>query len=72
MAEALVAGCIIPAMANIQLGDLVFDVETVFMFPWAIRYRQLALFGLIEMVIFLAILIFGYVYAWKRGALEWV
>ncbi len=51
---------------------LVFDVETVFMFPWAIRYRQLALFGLIEMAIFLAILIFGYVYAWKRGALEWV
>ena len=51
---------------------LVFDVETVFMFPWAVRYRQLALFGFIEMVIFLAILIFGYVYAWKRGALEWV
>ena len=51
---------------------VIFDVETVFMFPWAIRYKQLALFGLIEMVIFLAILIFGYVYAWKRGALEWV
>ncbi|NKB87526.1 MAG: NADH-quinone oxidoreductase subunit A [Acidobacteria bacterium] len=51
---------------------LIFDVETVFMFPWAIRYKQLALFGLIEMVIFLGILIVGYVYAWKRGALEWV
>jgi NADH-quinone oxidoreductase subunit A len=51
---------------------LVFDIETVFMFPWAIRFKQLALFGLIEMVIFLAILIFGYIYAWKRGALEWV
>ncbi len=51
---------------------LVFDVETVFMFPWAIRYRQLGLFGLIEMAIFVAILIFGYIYAWKRGALEWV
>lgn len=51
---------------------LVFDVETVFLFPWAIRYKQLALFGFIEMLIFLAILIVGYVYAWKRGALEWV
>ena len=51
---------------------LVFDVETVFMFPWAVQYRALALFGLIEMVIFLAILIVGYIYAWKRGALEWV
>lgn len=51
---------------------LVFDVETVFLFPWAIRYRQLALFGFIEMLIFLAILVFGYVYAWKRKALEWV
>lgn len=50
---------------------LIFDVETVFLFPWAIRYDQLALFGFIEMVIFLAILIFGYFYAWKRGALEW-
>ncbi|MFQ5743841.1 MAG: NADH-quinone oxidoreductase subunit A [Acidobacteriota bacterium] len=51
---------------------LVFDVETVFLFPWAVQYRQLALFGLVEMVIFLAILVLGYVYAWKRGALEWV
>lgn len=51
---------------------LIFDVETIFLFPWAIRYRQLALFGFIEMFVFIAILIFGYFYAWKRGALEWV
>jgi len=51
---------------------LVFDVETVFLFPWAIRYRQLALFGFVEMLVFLAILVFGYVYAWRRKALEWV
>lgn len=51
---------------------LIFDVETVFLFPWAVQFRQLALFGFIEMVIFVAILVFGYVYAWKRGALEWV
>ncbi len=51
---------------------LIFDVETVFLFPWAVQFRSLALFGFIEMLIFLAILIVGYVYAWKRGALEWV
>ncbi len=51
---------------------LIFDVETVFLFPWAVQFRQLALFGFIEMTIFIAILVFGYVYAWKRGALEWV
>jgi NADH-quinone oxidoreductase subunit A len=51
---------------------LIFDVETVFLFPWAVQYRSLALFGFIEMFIFIAILIFGYAYAWKRGALEWV
>ena len=50
---------------------LVFDVETIFLFPWAVSYRQLGLFGFIEMLIFLAILIFGYFYAWRRGALEW-
>jgi len=51
---------------------LIFDVETVFLFPWAVQFKQLALFGFIEMVIFIAILVFGYAYAWKRGALEWV
>jgi NADH-quinone oxidoreductase subunit A len=50
---------------------VVFDVETVFLFPWAVMFERLALFGFIEMVVFLAILIVGYVYAWKRGALEW-
>ena len=51
---------------------VVFDVETVFLFPWAVKYRALGLFGFMEMVIFLAILVLGYVYAWKKGALEWV
>jgi NADH-quinone oxidoreductase subunit A len=49
----------------------VFDVETIFLFPWAILLDKLALFGFIEMVLFLAILIVGYFYAWKRGALQW-
>jgi NADH-quinone oxidoreductase subunit A len=51
---------------------VVFDVETVFMFPWAVIMDKLALFGLIEMVVFLFILIVGYAYAWRQGALEWV
>jgi len=50
---------------------VVFDVETVFMFPWAVIMKQLALFGLIEMIVFLFILVVGYFYAWKQGALEW-
>ncbi len=50
---------------------VVFDVETVFLFPWAVMLKRLALFGLVEMFVFLAILVVGYVYAWKRGALEW-
>lgn len=51
---------------------VVFDVETIFLFPWAIMFNKLALFGFIEMVVFLAILITGYIYIWNRGALRWV
>jgi NADH-quinone oxidoreductase subunit A len=50
---------------------ILFDIEVVFFIPWAISFRQLGLFGLIEMMIFIAILLVGYIYAWKRGALEW-
>ena len=50
---------------------VVFDVETIFLFPWAVQYRQLAWFGFIEMMVFLVILLVGYLYAWGRGALEW-
>ena len=51
---------------------VIFDVETIFLFPWAVKYRELALFGLLEMTVFIAILVVGYAYAWKKGALEWV
>jgi len=51
---------------------VVFDVETIFLFPWAVKYRALGLFGFVEMVIFLGILLVGYAYAWRKGALEWV
>jgi NADH-quinone oxidoreductase subunit A len=50
---------------------LVFDVETVFLFPWAIQMKELALFGLIEIGIFLFLLLFGYGYIWSKGALTW-
>jgi NADH-quinone oxidoreductase subunit A len=50
---------------------ILFDIEVVFFLPWAIVFRQLGVFGLIEMIIFIAILLAGYVYAWKKGALEW-
>lgn len=51
---------------------VIFDVETIFLFPWAILYSQFPLFLFIEMMIFLGILIVGYFYVWKKGALEWV
>ena len=50
---------------------VVFDVETIFLFPWAVMFDKLALFGFIEMLVFLFILIVGYVYVWNRGALDW-
>ncbi len=51
---------------------VIFDVETIFLFPWAVKYKVLGLFGLVEMGIFILILVVGYAYAWKKGALEWV
>src|SRR5205823_2071025 len=51
---------------------VIFDVETVFMFPWAVIFNKLLLFGLIEMIVFIFILVVGYYYAWQKGALEWV
>ncbi len=50
---------------------LLFDVEVVFLFPWAVQYEQLGLFGFIEMMLFIGILLVGYFYAWRKGALEW-
>jgi NADH-quinone oxidoreductase subunit A len=50
---------------------LLFDVEAAFLFPWAIVYRELGLFGFVEMMIFIAVVMAGFVYVWKKGALEW-
>ena len=51
---------------------VIFDVETIFLLPWAIQYNVLGLFGLIEMLVFLAILIVGYIWVFRQGALKWV
>ena len=50
---------------------LLFDIEAVFLFPWAVVYRDLKMFGFLEMVLFIAVVLAGYVYVWKKGALEW-
>jgi NADH-quinone oxidoreductase subunit A len=50
---------------------VMFDVEAVFIFPWAVRLESLGTFGLIEMLVFIAILTLGLVYAWRKGVLRW-
>lgn len=55
----------------VALIFLIFEVETVFLFPWAIVYQDLGMFALVEMLVFLAILFVGYAYVWARGDLDW-
>jgi NADH-quinone oxidoreductase subunit A len=55
----------------VALIFLVFDVEVVFLFPWALVYRELGLFGFIEMAVFLLILLVGFAYVWAKGDLDW-
>jgi NADH-quinone oxidoreductase subunit A len=50
---------------------LLFDVEAVFMYPWAAVYKKIGWYGFVEMFLFIAILLVGYLYAWAKGALEW-
>ncbi|PJA29824.1 MAG: NADH-quinone oxidoreductase subunit A [candidate division Zixibacteria bacterium CG_4_9_14_3_um_filter_46_8] len=50
---------------------LLFDIEAVFLYPWAVIYRKLGVFGLVEMVVFIVILLIGYLYVIKKGALRW-
>lgn len=50
---------------------LIFDIEVLFMYPWAVLMKDLKMFGFIEMFIFILILLLGYLYIWKKGALEW-
>jgi NADH-quinone oxidoreductase subunit A len=50
---------------------ILFDIEIIFFMPWAVIYKKLGWFGLVEMLIFILILLVGYIYAWKKGAFEW-
>jgi NADH-quinone oxidoreductase subunit A len=50
---------------------IVFDIEVVFLIPWAVWFRKLGLFGFVEMIVFIFVLLVGFVYIWKKGALEW-
>ncbi len=50
---------------------IIFDIETIFLFPWAVTFRELGLFGLIEMVVFIGLVFVAYAYVWKKGGLDW-
>jgi NADH-quinone oxidoreductase subunit A len=50
---------------------IIFDIETIFLFPWAVTFRQLGFFGLIEMAIFIALVFVAYAYVWRKGGLDW-
>ncbi len=50
---------------------VIFDIEIVFLYPWAIAFDRIGVIGMVEMLIFIALFVVGYVYAWKKGALEW-
>ncbi len=50
---------------------VIFDVEVIFLYPWAVAFKAMGLIGLIEMMIFIGLFVLAYVYAWRKGALEW-
>ncbi len=50
---------------------IIFDIETIFLFPWAVTFRRLGLFGLVEMAVFIALVFVAYVYVWKKGGFDW-
>jgi NADH-quinone oxidoreductase subunit A len=61
-----------PKFYLIAMLFVIFDIEVVFIYPWAVTFDYLGLFGFVDMMVFLGLLAIGYIYAWKKGALEWV
>ena len=55
----------------IAMLSIIFDIEAVFLYPWAVIFKDLKVFGLAEMAVFIGILLVGFIYVWKKGALEW-
>jgi len=50
---------------------ILFDIEAAFLYPWAVLFREMGLFGFVEMLVFLGVLVVGYIYCWRRGGLQW-
>jgi NADH-quinone oxidoreductase subunit A len=61
-----------PRFYVIAMLFVIFDIEAIFIYPWAVTFDALGFFGLVEMLSFIGLLLIGYIYAWKKGALEWV
>ena len=61
-----------PRFYVVAMLFVIFDIEAVFIFPWAVIFDQLGVYGFLEMLSFIGLLFAGYVYAWRKGALEWV
>ena len=61
-----------PRFYIVAMLFVIFDIEAIFIYPWAVIFDELGTFGFVEMLVFIALLFAGYVYAWKKGALEWV
>ena len=57
--------------STVAIMFIIFDIELMFVFPWAVLFRQLGVFGFVEMLIFLGVLMLGFLYLWKKGGLEW-
>ncbi len=65
------ANRITPRYYVVAMLFVVFDIEAIFIYPWAVIFDALGLFGFVEMLIFIALLLLGFFYAWRKGALEW-
>jgi NADH-quinone oxidoreductase subunit A len=50
---------------------IIFDIETIFLIPWGVQFRELGVFGFVEMLVFMGVLLVGFIYIWKKGALQW-
>lgn len=61
-----------PRFYVVAMLFVIFDIEAIFIFPWAVIFERLGRYGFVEMLSFIVILFVGYIYAWKKGALEWV
>ena len=55
----------------VALVFILFDIEAIFLYPWALVYNDLKVFGFVEMVVYIMILLVGYIFLWKKGALDW-